>query len=450
MRKYLYSLFCLCTALTAVPCFGAPDVWGIYDDKPQAVCNQVSLTGDLDLATLTEAAICNNPALKISYLSALSAGAAYGQGLAEYMPSVNLSGSVSANNQKQDGGASDKTSPLGASANVNWLLLDFGGRGANADRLKAALQSSYFAYDNTLQTLLYDVAATYYSALSATEKYEGLLTSEESSKKSFEEASSRYKLGLVPLSDKLQAQTSYDQARLASNVARKNIAIELGNLATLLNVSPDLHFKLVRPEKNVTDKGQVEAFDQLVAKALSARPDFKAAEYDVLASQKQIDVAKSDGLPYLSAGASASANKDIRSGSAGVYSGSAGLTLTVPFFTGFSSSYKIGQAQAQYEKAQKTLQQTKDTILNEVWAAVQDYQTSLESFKISKSLLASAEENERVAFASYKVGKVNILTLLDAQSSLASARVEHSTTFYNFLTAKVNLQKVLGQMERVK
>ena len=64
--------------------------------------------------------------------------------------------------------------------------------------------------------------------------------------------------------------------------------------------------------------------------------------------------------------------------------------------------------------------------------------------------MARLKENERVAFASYKVGKVNILTLLDAQSSLASARVENSTSFYNFLTAQNKLQKALGQMEKVK
>ena len=254
----------------------------------------------------------------------------------------------------------------------------------------------------------------------------------------------------MPLSDKLQAQTSYDQARLASNVARKNIAIERGNLANLLDVSPDIHFKLVRPDKNVEDNGKVDAFDKLVAKALENRSDFKANQQELIAAEKQMTVAKSEALPYLSGDASASADKDIRDGNRAQYGASAGLTLTVPLFTGFSNSYKIGQAKYQYEQAKETLEQSKNKIENEVWAAVQDYQTSLESFKISKSLLASAKENEKVAFASYKVGKVNILTLLDAESSLASARVENSTTFYNFLTAKAKLQRVLGETERTK
>lgn len=444
MKKFLLAT---CLFLCASGAW-ALDPWGVYDDKAPAICNDVELKGRLGLAELTEKAICANTNLKISYLSVLSSGASYGQGLADYLPSISASAGLTASNSKIDGGNSDDSSDLSAFANLNWLLLDFGGRNASADRLKAYLQSSYFSYDDTLQTLIYDVSASYYAVLSAMEKYEGLMKSEESSKKSFEEASSRYKLGLVPLSDKLQAQTSYEQAKLASNVARKNIAIERGNLAVLLDIPPYTILDLKRPEKQVTDKQHVGEIKDLIEKALATRPDYQASRQDVIAAQKQIRVAKSDGLPYLSAYARGSAGKDIRSGAAGQYGSSAGLTLTVPLFTGFSNSYKIGQAEEDYQKALQTLEAKKNALENEVWAAVQDYQTSLESFKISKTLLASAEENERVAFASYKVGKVNIITLLDAQSSLASARIENSTTFYNFLTAKANLQKVLGQMER--
>lgn len=444
MKKFLLAT---CLFLCASGAW-ALDPWGVYDDKAPAICNDVELKGRLGLAELTEKAICANTNLKISYLSVLSSGASYGQGLSDYLPSISASAGLTASNNKIDGGNSDDSSNLSASANLNWLLLDFGGRNASADRLKAYLQSSYFSYDDTLQTLIYDVSASYYAVLSAMEKYEGLMKSEESSKKSFEEASSRYKLGLVPLSDKLQAQTSYEQAKLASNVARKNIAIERGNLAVLLDIPPYTILDLKRPEKQVTDKQHVGEIKDLIEKALATRPDYQASRQDVIAAQKQIRVAKSDGLPYLSANARGSAGKDVRSGAAGQYGSSAGLTLTVPLFTGFSNSYKIGQAEEDYQKALQTLEAKKNALENEVWAAVQDYQTSLESFKISKTLLASAEENERVAFASYKVGKVNIITLLDAQSSLASARIENSTTFYNFLTAKANLQKVLGQMER--
>ena len=89
-------------------------------------------------------------------------------------------------------------------------------------------------------------------------------------------------------------------------------------------------------------------------------------------------------------------------------------------------------------------------IQNDVWTAIQEYETSFKTHTISQTLLKSAEESERVAFASYKVGKMNIISLLDAQSQLAQARVEYSTSFYNFLTSKAALLKALGKMEKIK
>ena len=427
----------------------ALDAFRIYDDKPEQICNEVSINGQVDLSVVMEKAICANPALKISYLSSLISGASYGQGLSNYLPDISINGSLSTSSSKKDGAENaDDNSDLGVNAKLNWLLLDFGGRSANANRLKLALQSSYFAYDDKVQSLLYDVAQKYYAVLSAEEKYEGLMEAEKSFKKAFEEASSRYELGLVPLSDKLQAQTSYEQAKLSSNVARKNIALERGNLAKLLNLPPYTLFELKRPEKKLEKLPPKKKIKELIELALSQRPDYKASKQDVLASEKQIVIAKSDGLPTLSGNLNAEANKDIRHSQDGVYSAGAGLTLSVPLFTGFSQSYKISQAQLQYQAAQKNLEVLENDIQNQVWSAVQEYETSLESFKISETLLASAKENERVAFESYKVGKVNILTLLDAQSSLASARVENSTSFYNFLTAQYTLQKALGKMEK--
>lgn len=428
----------------------ASDVFGIYDDKPEVVCREVSLDAKADLSAVMEKALCANPSLKITYLSALVSGSNYGQGLSQYLPSVSVSGSLNANSSKQDGGNSSDTSDVSANAKLNWLLLDFGGRSANTERLKSALQSSYFAYDEQVQSLLYEVAKKYYAVLSAMEKYEGLKESEKSFKKAYEEASSRYELGLVPLSDKLQAQTSYEQAKLASNVAGKNIALERGNLANLLDLPPYTLFDLVRPEKKLEKLPALDKVKNLIETALSQRPDYKASEQDVLSAQKQILVAKSDGMPSLSGNLGASASRDVHTSDRAVYAGSAGLTLSFPLFTGFSQSYKIGQAKLQHQSALENLEAKKNTIENEVWTAVQEYETSLESFKITQTLLESAKENERVAFESYKVGKVNILTLLDAQSSLASARVENSTSFYNFLTAGYTLQKALGQMERIQ
>lgn len=444
-----YTCLFLSIFLSLVSPVLAFDPLDVYQPEKDA-CSMELPKENISLPLAMEYAVCQNPRLKAGYLSTQVSSAQYGQSLSSYMPDISGSARLSHSGSKKDGFSSEDSSNSSLSLSLNWLVFDFGGRTATSDKFELYLKSALSTYDNSLQSLLYSVADTYWAVLSAEEKYEGLQESEKSYQKSFEEANSRYELGLVPLSDKLQAETAYKQAQLASNVARKNIALQRGNLANLLNLPPYTHFKLVRPSKKITDKDDVGKIENLIKTALEQRPDFKAATQKKEASLQDVRIAKSEWMPSISASASGSIDNRFNHGGETTYSGSAGLTLSLPIFSGFSQSYKIGQAEYAYQQASQELIDTKNAIENEVWSAVQDYKTSLESFQISKTLLSSAKENERVAFASYKVGKVNIITLLDAQSSLAEARIEHSTSFYNFLTAKSNLSKALGQMEIAK
>ncbi|NCB34008.1 MAG: hypothetical protein EOM64_09070 [Erysipelotrichia bacterium] len=66
---------------------------------------------------------------------------------------------------------------------------------------------------------------------------------------------------------------------------------------------------------------------------------------------------------------------------------------------------------------------------------------------ISRQMLESAVENERVAFASYQVGKGSILNLLTAGSQLATARQEVIVAFYAVLTTKADLYRAIGRLK---
>lgn len=437
-------LICLLSATSS-----KADIFGIYQQRDD-VCTHIDMTKKLTLSDVMEMAICQNPELKMSYLSTQISGAGYGISLSNYLPSVTLTGSIGHETGKEDAGTSEDGSDISANARLNWLLLDFGERGSTRRKMKAFLESADHSYNNSLQTLLYNVSNAYYALLSAKENHEGLLKSEEASKKAYEEASSRHTLGLVPLSDKLQAETAYAQAQLATTIASKQIRLRQGELANLLNVSPDTHFKLTRPSKKISDTDSENNFKKMIQMALDNREDLKALQKDVYATKENITAIRSEGLPTLSASASSGLSDDIRDGNRNHYTGSIGLTLSFPIFTGFSQSYKEGQARFEYERMKSELLALENRIQNDVWTAIQEYETSFKTHTISQTLLKSAEESERVAFASYKVGKMNIISLLDAQSQLAQARVEYSTSFYNFLTSKATLLKALGKMEKIK
>ncbi len=69
----------------------------------------------MTLFDLVEMAVCQNPDLKQSYLSAKIQAAAYGESLSEYMPSLTGTGDLDVSSSKQDGSdVHSDSSSLGA------------------------------------------------------------------------------------------------------------------------------------------------------------------------------------------------------------------------------------------------------------------------------------------------------------------------------------------------
>ena len=84
-------------------------------------------------------------------------------------------------------------------------------------------------------------------------------------------------------------------------------------------------------------------------------------------------------------------------------------------------------------------------IKSQVWTAYNDYNTSLKTYEVSKKVLKSAKENEKVAFKSYEVGKTDIINLLTAESQLAEARDALVNAFYSVLINKATLYRSIGR-----
>lgn len=378
-----------------------------------------------------------------------TAEADLGQAKSEYLPSI--TGNVAADTEysKQQKQKSLNNDPYSGNLALDWLLYDFGGRSARTNRTKAYLNVAQFAYDSTLQDLIFSISQAYYNLLGSEEVLKSAKTAEESFRKSYQESKRRFELGLVSASDKLLAQTSYEQSKLAVIEAENAVKTNTGDLASLLNISPHITFNLLRPKKGEaqlnleTDK----SVDELIDIALAMRTEIKGRQSEIEASKQNIEAAKAAALPKISVSSGVVYKDNWRTSNPYQYGTSVGLNMSVPLFTGFSDTYKISKAKYQYDQANYYLADTQDTVRNEVWTAYQNYLTAVSSYRISKTVLDSAVENQRVAFAMYKVGKGSILNLLTAESQLANARQENIVSFYNVLTAKAKLYRSIGRFK---
>ena len=251
---------------------------------------------------------------------------------------------------------------------------------------------------------------------------------------------------MVSLSDKLQANTRYEQAVLAVVQAENLIKQYRGALAILINLSPDTPLTLKKP---VYGDDMIEIANdnvsELMATALEERAELRAQFNTQQAAKKDVTSAKTAMLPRISATGSVAYNDNWKRSNPYTTNNSAGLMVTMPLFTGFSNLYQVQQASYTYHQQVENTQALKLQVQNEVWRAYQNYKTAVRSYEISQAVLESAEENHRVAFRYYELGKGDILTLLSAVSQLADARQSKINAFYSLLLSKANLYRSIGK-----
>ncbi len=437
----LVALLCVSWPAAAFDPLGAHTV-----EAPKGCIDKDVASEELTLDDLIQISLCTNPSLSAGYMGVKASEAGLGQARAAYLPTVTLTGTGNIAGEKIEGGHYTQGEPYSGKAEASWLLFDFGGREARTSSTRHYVDAMRYSYDASVQEMVLAVQTAYLNLLAAQESLVSAQASLDTYKQSYQEAEKRYKLGMVSLSDKLQARTRYEQAVL-SVVQAENLMKQYGGaLAILVNLPPDTFIQLKKPVFQ-EDMIQIENDDvtRLMQTALENRPEIRAQQSTQEAAQKDVTASKTAMLPSIGATAAAAYNDNWKHDRLYATNNSAGLLVTMPLFTGFSNLYKVQQASYKYQQQVQNTQALKLQVENEVWRDYQNYKTALRSYEISQAVLESAEENHRVAFRYYELGKGDILNLLSAVAQLADARQNKITAFYSLLLSKANLYRSIGK-----
>ena len=426
----------------------ALDPFSVYTLKaPEGCLDHIKTEKELDLPTLIQIGICNNPSLNKEFMAVKASEASLGSTKGSYLPEVSATGSIGKNKSKTENVGSNTSNPYGGNLALSWLLYDFGGRSATTKQTKNYLEAAAFTYNAVLHDTVLGINKAYFDLLSNEAVLKSAQETVKSYKKSYEETSKRYDLGMVSLSDKLLAKTTYQKSELEVITAKNALEKAGANLATLLNLPTDTKFKLKEPkkDKNFAKLEKEMSVQEMMQMALDLRPELKSALSAEEAAKQGIYIARAGHFPKISLGAGLSYNDEWKGTSPYQQGANVGLNASLPLFNGFSTSYGVDKARYAYEGAQAQTLALTDAVKQEVYAAYQDYKTAVSSYKVNRQVLESAKESDRVSFASYQAGKESILNLLTAQAQLASARKEVVVSFYNVMISKANLYRAIGQ-----
>lgn len=125
-----------------------------------------------------------------------------------------------------------------------------------------------------------------------------------------------------------------------------------------------------------------------------------------------------------------------------------GVNLSVPVFDGLQKKYKAEQSRINMMKISNGMKQLENVIDFEVKQANINLANAFESYAIQKRNLKLAEEVVRVSKVKYRQGVGSNLEVTNAESSLKESQTNYYTALYDFIIAKIDLDKAQGQLLR--
>jgi outer membrane protein len=173
----------------------------------------------------------------------------------------------------------------------------------------------------------------------------------------------------------------------------------------------------------------------LLQQAVSTRPDLAAKFTDVRAREAELDRARADYLPKLSAnGALGGVFRSLNLGPNGTNfyphrtTWSVGLQLSWELFDGFIRDNRVREAKARRDQARADLDALQLASQAEVWTAYADFQSALSQHQFAVALVATTKSGYDSALTGYGSGITNFVDLLAAERDYArSLAVEVDT-----------------------
>lgn len=421
----------------------------------QTACGEVPAR-PLTLPDLVDIALCRNPVTAVSWANVRAASAQIGIARSAELPGVNLSigPTLSSSKSFQTTGFIDSNGNLVSGSSVltqvnssarlavNYLLFDGGGRRAQIDAASAQQRAALADYADAAQGVVLNVV-TAYNSLAANRAIEAAnIANVTFARQTRDLAGARKTAGVATGADRLQGETSLAQAELTLIQTRGAIATAAAQLAVAAGLPPTRSLDLAPPPPLPSGDLLKSGADALIADAERLRPDIVSARANADAAAASVRSAQSAGRPSVNIQASNTLSAIDTTIDRNV--ASAGLSLSVPLFSGWNTRYNIAAARARLEQQQALVEQTRQQAGLTVYSNYVALDNALSSLATARVLVRSATESADLSQGRYKAGFGTYADLLNAQSALASARQQLVQSEFNVRTANAQLARAVG------
>lgn len=299
------------------------------------------------------------------------------------------------------------------------------------------------------QDLMIRACERYFAILGANDTLFFTTSQRKAFFKQLEQARHRFEVGLVPITDVLEAKAGHDNA-IAQEIAAKNQLSdryeELRELigvivASVKGIEQNKKIPLLPPHPANQETWVYEAnlhnleiqIDQAAANAAKANIKTQVAGHlPTLDLSLQAGAAKPPSYSLLDDAKKLFPNKVIT------------LTANLPLFQGGAILSRTRQAQAQYTEALKNLDHRRRIVDSEVRQRYRGILTGISEIQaLSESVISNKSAVESIK-AGYSAGTRTLVDILNAESKLLSVARDYAQVRYAYLLEGLRLKRSTG------
>ena len=296
-------------------------------------------------------------------------------------------------------------------------------------------------------SMVNQVKKSYYNVLLANDSYQVFKESYDNAMQNYLDIKKKYEQGTVAEFDLIRADVTVKNSEPNMLQAQNALTLAKWQLKALLGMDLDTGIEC---SGTLTDY-ENELFADFLSTDTTLANNTDLKQLDIQSKQlgKTLLMQKFDYLPTLSLTGLYQWNsmnndfkfKDYRWNPYSVI----GVSLSIPIFTGGSKYYKIRQTRVSMEQLDLQREDTERNLQLAVKQNIDNMNTCVKQFDAARKGVEQAERGYLISQKRYDTGAGTLLEMNDAELALTQARLNFNQAIFNYIVAKSDLEKIMGQ-----
>lgn len=280
------------------------------------------------------------------------------------------------------------------------------------------------------------------------------------SKENLSIAQVKFSSGIISRAELLNFQSQTASKEVNYLRAKNRYELALLDLANFLSLNPkdigtieDLDFSSIEPYKKIIEKVSIKdiktIIERVVDLVLKNNPTIGIAESNIKLQKFSLIGVKQSFLPSINLSFTNSWDKSNIDNNYS-YQGIITLSGSVPLFPIINNYDDLKKSQEMLNQSESSYEVAKNSLILSIKNSIYNFITDTLSIDSSKKALTYTEESYRQTKVRFDQNLISPSDLLNAEILLNNAKIQYTTTLYNFMKSKSTCMNVIGIRDEKK